>query len=180
MDVPANSVIFRISPLIRVTLFILYIALTTPLPFLAEATQAPVPPIGLWIGIVMGGLVLYGALAETVNVSDRTIAVTYPRWFPLRQGWSLDWETIQDLKVRTTGQGGLVYYFVSASSDRAYLLPMRIAGFARLVKIVEQQTGIDTQDIRPLAQPWMYIALLGLSIFLLAVDAWTIATTRSL
>jgi hypothetical protein len=51
---------------------------------------------------------------------------------------------------------------------------MRIAGFARLVKIIEENTGIDTGDIRPLSQPWMYVILLGLTILLLLIDSWTI------
>jgi hypothetical protein len=59
---------------------------------------------------------------------------------------------------------------------------MRVAGFAQLVKIVEEKTGIDTQDVRPLAQPWMYFILLGLTLLLLVVDSWTIwtATTQGL
>jgi heme/copper-type cytochrome/quinol oxidase subunit 1 len=72
-----------------------------------------------------------------------------------------------------------VYYFVTAAGDRAYLLPMRVVGFARLVRRIEAQTGLDMQDVKPLAQPWMYLILLGLTIMLLAVDAWTITTAVS-
>ncbi|PSB60580.1 hypothetical protein C7B79_25230 [Chroococcidiopsis cubana CCALA 043] len=46
-----STSLFRLSPLIRITLLSLYIALTIPLPFLAKVTAAPVPPIWLWIGI---------------------------------------------------------------------------------------------------------------------------------
>ena len=73
---------FRISPLIRITLISLYIALTVPLPFLAGVTNAPVPPIILWIGIILGLLVLWGALSEKVLVNESQIKVTYPVWFP--------------------------------------------------------------------------------------------------
>jgi len=38
------------------------------------------------------------------------------------------------------------------------------------------QTGIDMTDVRPLAQPWMYLILLALTLLLLLVDAWTITT----
>jgi hypothetical protein len=180
VTVPDYPITFRISPIIRWTLGLLYLGLTLPLPFLAEVTDAPAAPSLLWIGIASGGFVLYGALSERVVVSDHAIAITYPRWFLFRKGWSLDWKAIKDLKMRTTGQGGLVYYFVSEGSDRAYLLPMRIAGFARLVEIITEKTKINTLDICPLAQPWMYLILLGLSLSLLLVDAWTIATARSL
>lgn len=93
-----------------------------------------------------------------------------------RKGWSLSWSEIKDLKLRTTGQGGLVYYFVCHHSEQAYLLPMRIAGFNTLVKIVTEKTGIDTTDIRPLSQPWMYLILLILTLFLLLIDAWILNT----
>ena len=169
---------FRISPLIRLTLLSLYVALTVPLPFLAQVSSAPVPSVLLWIGIAFGLVALYGALSERVILDQEKIQVAYPRWVPrfFRQGWSLSWSEIKELKLRTTGQGGLVYYFVSQSSEMAYLLPMRVAGFARLVKLVEEKTGIDTADIRPLSQPWMYLILLALTLFLLLVDGWTIWT----
>ncbi|MCL1468422.1 hypothetical protein [Argonema galeatum] len=173
--------VFRISPLIRLTLLCLYVALTIPLPFLAKVTAAAVPPILLWVGIGLGAIALYGALSERVILDEQAIQVTYPRWVPrlFRKGWSLPWTEVQELKCRTTGQGGLVYYFVS-KSGKGYLLPMRIVGFAQMVKQVEAKTGIDTTDIRPLAQPWMYLILLGVTLILLLIDGWTIWTALHL
>ena len=177
--------IFRLSALIRITLLALYAALTLPLPFLAAMTQAPVPPWLLAVGLALGAIALYAALCERVITSDQGIQVTYPTWVPgfFRQGWAIDWSEIQALKPRTTGQGGIVYYFLSRSesskSGKAYLLPMRIAGFAQMVKVVEAKTGIDTTDVKPLAQPWMYLILLVLTLFLLAIDGWTIAAVLS-
>ena len=45
---------FNLSPLVRITLLSLYVALTVPLPFLADATQAPVPSSALWVGMTLG------------------------------------------------------------------------------------------------------------------------------
>ncbi|HLO50754.1 MAG TPA: hypothetical protein VK211_20230 [Kamptonema sp.] len=167
--------LFHISPLIRITLLSLYIALTLPLPFLSEMTAAPIPPALLWVAIGLGGTILYGALSERVIVDEEGIKVSYPRWVPsfYRKGWLLPWTKVKALKPRTTGQGGLVYYFLS-DSGQAYLLPMRVAGFAKLVRLVEANTGIDTADVRPLSQPWMYLILLGCTLLLLLVDVWTI------
>lgn len=173
---------FPLSPLIRLTLLMLYLALTVPLPFLAIATHSPIPPSLLTLGIVLGLLFLYGLLCERVRVDDQEIQVTYPRWFRWlwRRGWALPWQEVAALKMRTTGQGGLVYYFVTkkgdgyANADRAYLLPMRVAGFARLVEVVTAQTGIDTTAVKPLAQPWMYLILLIVTGLLLLVDLWVI------
>jgi len=173
-----NPSVFYISPLIRITLLGLYIALTVPLPFLAQVSSAPVPPVLLWVGIGLGAIALYGALSERVIVDEEKIQVAYPSWVPrfFRKGWSLPWAEVKDLKMRTTGQGGMVYYFTSQSSQKAYLLPMRVVGFARLVKLVEAHTGIDTTDVRPLAQPWMYLILLVFTLLLFLADGWTIWT----
>lgn len=173
---------FPISPLIRVTLLGLYLALMGPLPFLAAATEAPVSPVVLAMGIGFGGIALYGALTEQVITDEDGIRVTYPTWvrWLWRRGWSLQWSDIQALKPRSTGQGGIVYYFVSHGNDKAYLLPVRVAGFARLVRTVQAQTGIETQDVRPLAQPWMYLILLGFTLMLFAIDSWTIWTALTL
>lgn len=174
--------VFRISPLIRITLMALYLALTIPLPFLSQASASPVPPWLLWLGIALGLVPLSGVLSERVIVDDEKIQVTYPRWVPgfFRKGWSLAWAEVKDLKFRSTGQGGIVYYFISKSEQKAYLLPMRVVGFARLVKLVEDKTAIDTTDVRPLSQPWMYLILLVFSLLLFVTDAWTIwmATTQ--
>ena len=172
----SGTSIFRISPLIKITLLSLYVALTIPLPFLSQVTNAPVSPMILGTGLALGAVALYAALTERVIIDDSGIKVSYPVWVPdlFRKGWYLPWAEIQALKPRTTGQGGLVYYFVS-NSQKGYLLPMRIVGFAKLVRIVEAKTGIDTTDVRPLSQPWMYLILFGCTILLLLVDAWTIS-----
>jgi len=174
---PVSS-IFQLSPLIRITLLLFYTALTLPLPFLAQKAAAPTSPVSpewLILGLIAGAIALYGALSEQVILDQQGIQVTYPTWIKriLRRGWSLSWTEIKALKPRSTGQGGIVYYFLS-QSEVAYLLPMRVAGFAELVRLVQAQTGIDTRDVRPLAQPWMYLFLLVLTLLLLLLDAWTI------
>lgn len=176
-----TSTTFRLSPLIRITLLSLYTALTAPLPILSQVTSSPVPPALLWLGIGLGAIALYAALCERVVLDDRTISVTYPNWVPrfFRKGWSLSWSDIKELKPRTTGQGGLVYYFLS-NDGKGYLLPMRVAGFTRLVNEVQAKTGIDTKDVKPLAQPWMYLILLGFTLLLLLVDGWTITNALNL
>ncbi|MBD2465886.1 hypothetical protein H6G89_33405 [Oscillatoria sp. FACHB-1407] len=171
---------FRLSPLIRLTLLSLYFALTLPLPFLASVTQAPVSPTLLVVGMAIGAMALYAALTERVIVNEQGIQVTYPSWVPslFRRGWFLAWQDVQALKPRSTGQGGLVYYFLSQNGE-AFLLPMRVAGFARLVRYVQAKTGIDTTDVRPLAQPWMYLILLLFTVGLLLIDVWTIWTVNN-
>jgi hypothetical protein len=178
---PMTQQTFYISPLIRITLSLLYISLMIPLPFLATFTHAEVPAWLLWVGIGLGFGALQGGLSQRVVVTDRIIGVNYPIWVPtfFVKSWELTWRDIKELKMRTTGQGGLVYYFINGSGE-GFLLPMRVAGFNRLVGLVQQYSSIDTTDVRPLSQPWMYFALLGLTLFLLLIDTWTIWTAMSI
>ena len=173
---------FNLSPLIRITLVTLYGALLVPLPFLSKVTDAPVSPLVLWIGIGIGAALLYASLTERVLVDNQQIQVVYAPWVPKlwRKGWSLQWDEITALKPRSTGQGGIVYYFLNQPADRAYLLPMRVAGFARLLDYIQARTTINMNDVRPLAQPWMYIILLGCALFLWLIDGWVIWMSFSL
>ncbi|MGD1908511.1 MAG: hypothetical protein ACFB0C_21355 [Leptolyngbyaceae cyanobacterium] len=168
---------FAIAPLIRITLLTLYVALTLPLPFLADATVAPVPSTFLWVGITLGGIGLYGGLSERVQVDADGIQVGYPVWINwlLRRGWTLPWQRVTALKPRSTGQGGRGYYFVG-DDQQDYLLPMRVSGFAQLTRYIQVHTDIDMRDVKPLAQPWMYFILLICATLLLAVDGWVLWT----
>jgi hypothetical protein len=173
--------IFHISPLIRITLSLLYLSLMIPLPFLATATHAEVSPELIWAGISLGFGALQAALSQRVVVDDRSIQVNYPVWVPnfFAKSWILAWSDVKELKLRTTGQGGLVYYFMN-HQEEGFLLPMRVAGFNKLLQLIQKYSNIDTTDVRPLSQPWMYFALLGLTGFLLLVDIWTIWTAMSI
>jgi hypothetical protein len=170
--------VFKISPLVRIALWSLYLALMLPMPFLVWLN--PSLDFSLfWLGIavVTGGILLQMALSEQVRLDQEGISVCYPLWVPalLRRGWSLKWSEIQDLKARSTGQGGLVYYLVSLERS-GFLLPMRIVGFQRMLKLIRIKTGIDTGDVKPLAQPWMYALLLGVALLLAIADIWIIWT----
>lgn len=167
--------IYRISPLIRGTLLLLYLALTSPLASLAEVTAAPVSPQLLKVGLAIGFVLVYATLSEQVEISPEGIQVRYPawcRWF-LRRQWQLPWDAIARIQPRSTGQGGLVYYLIDRQGQ-GYLLPMRIAGFAELTRILQSRTTIDMRDVRPLSQPWMYLILLVLTLLLLLIDAWVV------
>ncbi len=89
------------------------------------------------------------------------------------------WSEIAAIRDRSTGQGGLVYYLTTQTGE-ARLLPLRIAGWRQLLQIIVERSGVDTQGIRPLAQPWMYLVLLGCTLLLLLTDLWVVATALSL
>ncbi|MCM1984658.1 hypothetical protein [Lyngbya confervoides] len=170
------STCFRISPLIATALWSFYLTLTFPLPLLAFQQQQVVSG---WLaigGIALGAIALLGALSEQVHLDDQGIEVRYPRWVPrgFRASWRLAWEDIVEVRSRSTGQGGLVYYLLK-STGQAYLLPMRVAGFAAMTRRIQAETGVDLALSKPLAQVWMYGLLLGASVLLGLSDAWVVS-----
>lgn len=179
MNINIKESQFPISPLIKITLLNLYFALTIPLPFLAKFTAVNFPQWLFYLLLPLGAIAIIAILSERVIINNEGIRVDYPQWVSWlwRKGWNLSWNDIDTLKMRTTGQGGIVYYFVTKNKDKAYLLPMRVAGFNKMVKEVQVKTNIDTTDIRPLAQPWMYLFLLVFTFFLWLMDIWTISQT---
>ncbi|WP_218079266.1 hypothetical protein [Anthocerotibacter panamensis] len=177
---PETQTLFRISPLVRYTLYGLLLALVLPLPFLLVhqgATQWL--PVTL-LGVSLGWGVLVGLMSQRVAVDGSGVRVEYALWVPGRlvRGWQLPWEDLAHIQTRATGQGGQVHYLVNYRGDR-FLLPMRIAGFARLLRLIEERTGLDLTPIKPLAQPWMYLTLLFFVVMLLLVDVWVIAVAAS-
>ncbi|WP_287130274.1 hypothetical protein [Candidatus Cyanaurora vandensis] len=168
---------FRVSPLVRYTLYGLLLSLVLPLPFLLihrGETQYFGPMV---IGVALGWGVLVGLMSQRVVVDGSGVRVVYAPWVPqsLVKGWQIRWDEVAQLKTRPTGQGGRVHYLVNRQDD-AFLLPMRIAGFAQFLRLVAAQTTIDTSRVKPLAQPWMYLTLLVCVGLMLLVDLWVIIT----
>ncbi|ABW28711.1 hypothetical protein [Acaryochloris marina] len=166
--------VYRISPLIRYSLWLFYFALVIPLPILANVNHVGAVTQGsLYVGLGLGVVALAAALSEQVHLSATGMEIRYPQWVPawFRQGWGLTWTEITVIKPRRTGQGGLVYYLVTDDGS-AQLLPMRVAGFGQMTRTIEDQTGLKMATVKPLAQVWMYGILLGFSLLLALTDAW--------
>ena len=158
---------FLLSPLIRFTLLMVYLALVLPLPALAPGSLQ----LGLGIAAV-GGLVLVSALlSEQVVVNETGIRVGYPGWcqWLFRRGWSLQWDAIRGLVPVGTSQGGTVYYIKTVEHGHR-LLPQRLERFDQFLSILQQQTDLDTSSIGRLTPPWTYQLLFSLALAMLAIE----------
>jgi hypothetical protein len=185
-----ETLLFRVSPLVRYTLYGLLFVLVFPIPFLMIHLKTTDTLPAAALGVLIGYTALIGLMSQRVQIDGTGVRVGYAPWVPafLVKGWSLDWSEVQDIRSRPTGQGGRVHYLVSKhdhekdhdKDQQAYLLPMRIAGFARFLRELEAYTGIDTTRVKPLAQPWMYLTLLGCVVLMFLMDLWivTVAMAR--
>ena len=167
---------FLLSPLIRFTLLMVYLALVLPLPALAPGSLQ----LGLGIAAV-GGLVLVSALlSEQVVVNETGIQVGYPGWcqWLFRRGWSLQWEAIRGLVPVGTSQGGTVYYFTT-HDQRHQLLPQRLENFSHFLALVQRHSGVDTSRIGRLTPPWTYQLLAALATLMLMAELATALALQS-
>ncbi|GAB4212845.1 MAG: hypothetical protein OHK0012_07830 [Synechococcales cyanobacterium] len=146
------------------------------LPLLAMAwTQMRDPSWlgGLAAAVLLGGIFLGIPLSQRIVLDREGMHSTYPAWVPhgLRQPWTVRWADVVDIEAATTGQGGLVYYLVTATGSRI-LVPLRVQHLPRLLSRIERYTGIPTQEMRPYVQTWMYGGLSGAAAVMALVDVW--------
>ena len=161
---------FQLSPLIRFTLLMVYLALVLPLPALAPASLQ----VGLVVAAGLGLFLVSALLSEQVVVNETGLQVGYPSWcqWLLRRGWSLQWHEIRGLVPVGTSQGGTVYYFTT-HDQRHQLLPQRLEQFSDFLSLVKRYSGIDTSRIGRLTPPWTYQLLAALSTLMLAAELAT-------
>jgi len=155
---------YRMAPLIRGTLLLLYLALVLPLAPLAP----PDLRLPLAAALPVGLLIVLAISSEQVQLEASGIRVAHPAWcrWLLRRGWQLPWGEIRGLTPVATSQGGRVFY-VRAADGAAYLLPQRVERFDQFLACFGQHSGLDTRAIGRLSPPWTYRLLAVLSVLML-------------
>ncbi len=161
---------FLLSPLIRFTLVMVYLALVLPLPALAPTSLQ----VWLMVAAALGLALVSALLSEQVLVNATGLQVGYPAWcnWLLHRGWSLRWDEIRGLVPITTSQGGTVYYFTT-HDQRHQLLPQRLDHFKDFLSLVQRHCCVDTSRIGRLTPPWTYQLLAGLATLMLVGELTT-------
>ncbi len=151
---------YRMAPLIRGTLLLLYLALVLPLAPLAPPELKPV----LFAALPVGLLLVLAISSEQVQLDDAGISLTHPAWcrWLVRRGWQLSWREVRGLTPVATSQGGRVFYLRS-SDGSAYLLPQRVERFEDFLTCFASYSGLDTAAIGRISPPWTYRLLALLS-----------------
>lgn len=168
MSAPANlngPASYRMAPLIRGTLVLLYLALVLPLAPLAPDGLRPLLLVALPVGLVL----VLAISAEQVRLDDEAIAVAYPAWcgWLVRRGWRVPWSAVRALTPVATSQGGRVFY-LRTSDGSAYLLPQRVERFEDFLTRFGGYSGLDTAAIGRISPPWTYRLLALLSALMLS------------
>ncbi|MAR06422.1 MAG: hypothetical protein CL862_04915 [Cyanobium sp. NAT70] len=162
---------FGLSPLIRLTLLSLYLALVLPLPLLAP-TQLR---LLMLLAVLFGFALVIGLLSERLVIDQDGLEVSYPTWMRwlmhrlFRRGWSMQWQNIKAIVPVGTSQGGTVYYLKTNDLNHQ-LLPQRIERFDRFLEIFRERTDLETTGIGRLTPPWTYQLLAVLAVLMVASE----------
>lgn len=158
---------YRMAPLIRGTLVLLYLALVLPLAPLAPDGLRPLLLVALPVGLVL----VLAISSEQVQIDAAGISFTHPAWcrWLVRRGWQLPWQEVRGITPVTTSQGGRVFYLRSVDGS-AYLLPQRVERFEDFLTRFAAYSGLDTTAIGRISPPWTYRLLALLSALMLSAE----------
>ena len=159
--------IYRMAPLIRGTLVLLYLVLVLPLAPLAPPSLKPL----LLVALPLGLLLVLAISSEQVVLNDDGIAVGHPLWcrWLVRRGWQLPWREIRSITPVATSQGGRVFY-LRAADGSAWLLPQRVERFDDFLERFAGHSGLDTTAIGRISPPWTYRLLAILCALMLSAE----------
>ncbi|MFN9658867.1 MAG: hypothetical protein ACK6BC_00570 [Cyanobacteriota bacterium] len=167
---------YGMSPVIRFTLWALYLALAFPLPLLAPAELRA----WLWCAFLLGWLGVVALTSEQVVLDGEGLQVTHPVWcaWLLRRGWQLPWRQVAALTPVATSQGGRVFYVRSKGESRSYLLPQRVERFDDFLARFSALSGISTTEVARITPAWTYQVLAVMSVTLLLAEACGLLAAR--
>ena len=154
---------FKTRFVVKSSLISLYLALTTPIPFIA-IDKLKIPSISIFL---LGLYLIINITSDHVETCNNKIS--YKTSFISkalgRKNWEISWKDIKLIKSQPTSQGSKVYYFNTNKGDN-YLIPQRIENFERFLSIVSNNTGINIKEISYISPLWTYKLLTTLSVLM--------------
>ena len=154
---------FKTLFFVKSSLISLYLALTIPIPFISIDS---LKILSIFI-FVIGLYLIFNITNDYVEtcknkISYRTSIISKALG---KKDWEILWKDIKVIKSLPTSQGSKVYYF-NTNSDDNFLVPQRIENFKKFLSIVQNNTGIDINEIYYLSPLWTYKLLTFLSILM--------------
>ena len=160
MIISDNQYRFETLTVVKSSLITLYIALILPIPFLSFNQFRLLSFICFLVGLYL----IFNLTNDYVIANDKNITYETSKISSLlgKKRWVLYWKDIKQIKTLATSQGSKVYYFIS-KEENTFLIPQRIEKFDRFIKLIEQQTNLDTNKMNYLAPLWTYKVLTTIS-----------------
>ena len=146
---------------VKSSLISLYLALTTPIPFISSENLKTFSIFTFVFGLFL----IINITNDYVNTCDKKI--TYQtslisKIFGKRK-WEIYWKDIKLIKSLPTSQGSKVHYFITKNNE-SFLLPQRIENLEKFLLIVGNKTKLNVDQISYISPLWTYKLLTFLSI----------------
>ena len=158
--------IFKFKTLFHVksSLISLYIALTVPIPFIANE-QLKIPSLFLFI---LGIYLIISITSDYVETCEKKISykVSFISQVFGKKNWEIFWEEIKTIKSFPTSQGSRVFYFIDKKGE-SILVPQRIENFDVFLDKINQKTSISTEKINYISPLWTYKFLTLISVMMI-------------
>ena len=155
---------FKTRFFVKSSLISLYLALTTPIPFIA-IDKLKIPSISIFL---LGLYLIINITSDHVETCNNKIS--YKTSFISkalgRKNWEISWKDIKLIKSLPTSQGSKVYYFNTYDGDN-FLIPQRLENFEKFLLIVYKNTKISTKEISYISPLWTYKVLTIMSIIMI-------------
>ena len=158
---------------VKSSLISLYLALTTPIPFISSENLKTFSIFTFVFGLFL----IINITNDYVNTCDKKI--TYQtslisKIFGKRK-WEIYWKDIKLIKSLPTSQGSKVHYFITKNNE-SFLIPQRIEDLEKFLLIVEKKTNLNVNQVSYISPLWTYKILTYLSIFMIIVEIFAFTT----
>ena len=155
---------FKTLFFVKSSLISLYLALTSPIPFISN-DQLKFPAVLLFF---LGLILIIDITSDYVETCNKKIAykTSYLSNLFGKKSWEILWKDIKFIKSMPTSQGSKVYYFIT-SQDKNFLLPQRIENFEEFLSIISMKTSLKVDDLSYLSPLWTYKLLTSISILMI-------------
>ena len=155
---------------VRSSLISLYLALTIPIPFIAN-DKSVLLSITLFL---LGLLMIVNITSDYVEICDKKITYKTSFFSKLfgKKTWEIFLKDIVSIKAFPTSQGSNVYYFIT-NVNKNYLVPQRIENFEEFISKISKKTNLNLESISYISPLWTYKLLTFLSFIMITGELFS-------
>ena len=155
---------FKTLFFVKSSLISLYLALTTPIPFIS-IDKLKIPSFVIFF---LGLYLIINITSDYVETCDNKISYKTSLISKSlgKKNWEIFWKDIKLIKSLPTSQGSKVFYF-NTYEDNNFLVPQRVENFEKFLLVVSKKTGISIKEISYISPLWTYKLLTLISVLMI-------------
>jgi hypothetical protein len=155
---------FKTLFFVKSSLITLYLALTTPIPFIAIDELKIISILFFALGLFLI-INITNDYVETCN-NKMSYKTSFISKILGKNDWEVCWNDIKFIQSLPTSQGSKVYYFNTHKGEK-FLMPQRLVNYEKFLFIVSKNTGLDVDEITYISPLWTYKLLTLLSVLMI-------------